>query len=336
MDYQEQRSVTKIYKENYLNGLHRLLNNRRKEAEQARVGFIDPIFEKQEAFRDGFKRMLGWPLSEQHRGVPISVISEQLSEEKGYCVYRMQIEILDDVVMTGLYFRTNGDQKRPLVIVAHGGNDSPELISGVYGDTYNYHNIVHRIRAYGVDVFAPQLLLWNNDYEVPLNRQDLDIRLKRVGSSITAIEVYGIQRILDYFETQEHISSFGMAGLSYGGFYTLYTTAIDTRIRSAISCAYFNKRDAVEWYDWTWFNSAYTFDDAEIACLCYPRKLCLAIADHDELFDPIYGKQSFDHIQHICRNVGTDWVKLIVFNGGHEFFEDDEPIRQLVEDLKAD
>ena len=127
-----------------------------------------------------------------------------------------------------------------------------------------------------------------------------------------------------------------MVGLSYGGFYTLFTTAIDTRIRTAISCAFFNSRDEVPWQDWTWWRAAEQFDDAEIACLVYPRRLCLEIADHDELFVCENGKKSFEKVQQYCAEVGTDWVDLIVFDGVHEFCHDDRPIERLIADLRKE
>ena len=142
-----------------------------------------------------------------------------------------------------------------------------------------------------------------------------------------------MQRILDYFETKENVSDFGMVGLSYGGFYTLFAAAVDTRIKSAISCAFFNTRDKYPWNDWTWFGAAEKFDDAEIAALVYPRKLCLQIGTKDELFDVEYGKKSYEKLLEMCESVGDGWVKLVAFDGKHEFCKDDDPIKELVEEI---
>lgn len=246
----------------------------------------------------------------------------------------MQFEIMDGLKMTGLFFRVEGDEKRPLVIVQHGGGGTPERISRVYESTSNYNDMLHRVIGHKVHAFAPQLLLWNEEYNVKYDRKEIDAQLKRVGSSITAIEIFAITRILDYFETQKYVSDFGMVGLSYGGFYTLYTTAVDTRIKSSISCSFFNKRDVIGWSDWTWFKSAEKFDDAEIACLIYPRKLCIEIGNKDELFDYKYGVESIEKVKKICEKVGMDWMNFIVFDGNHEFCKDDKPIENLVNDIK--
>jgi dienelactone hydrolase len=193
-----------------------------------------------------------------------------------------------------------------------------------------------RVIKYGVHVFAPQLLLWKEEYGVPYDRTELDARLKRVGSSITAVEVFGLTRILDYFEDQPYVKNFGMVGLSYGGFYTLFTTACDTRIQSAISCSFFNDRDEIAWPDWVWQNSAYKFNDTEVAALCYPRRLCIQMGNKDELFDYKYTEASFEALKALVKEQGVcdDLFDLIIFDGNHEFCKDDAPIQRLVNDLK--
>ena len=336
MSYTEEKSAANGYRRTYADDLARLVEQRQQQAAAKRAAYAQNIFTDPEPYREQFKRMLGWPLVDHQPEALPAPQSELLAAEDGYHLYRMQFEVLPGLHMHGLLYRADGDDQKPLVLVQHGGNGTPEFIGNLFGEgTANYNDMLQRVKKHGVHIFAPQLLLWEESYEVPYNRQDLDIRLKRVGGSITAVEVYGLQRILDYFEAQPYVSCFGMVGLSYGGFYTLFTTAIDTRIRSAVSCAYFNTRDKVPWVDWTWFGAAETFDDAEVACLVYPRRLCLEIADHDELFDHQYGVQSFETVKRLCHEVGTDWIKLIVFDGCHEFCHDDAPIEQLIADLQA-
>ncbi|MBE7031022.1 MAG: hypothetical protein E7409_06295 [Ruminococcaceae bacterium] len=333
MEFREEKQASKQYKKSYLEGLDHVIALRQQEAAARRLDYIKDVFSEPERYREDLKQMLGWPLTEKKPSTLPHVTQEKLSQEDGYSIWRMGIEILDGCCMSGLFFRADGEEKRPLVIVQHGGGGTPELISGVYGDTSNYNDMLERVRQYGVHVFAPQVLLWDKEYEVEYDRKDVDGRLKRVGSSLTAMEVYGITRILDYFEVQPYVGAFGMVGMSYGGFYTLYTTAIDTRIQSAVSCGFFNSRDAVGWSDWTWHKSAEKFDDAQVACLVYPRRLCIEIANEDALFDYRRGEESFDTLTKACSQVGTDWVELIVFDGFHEFCKQDEPLARLVSDL---
>ncbi len=333
MKYREEKEFSKQYKQNYIDGLKNVLEQRKKEAEAVRQQYTKNIFEEREKYRNDFKEMLGWPLVGHKDDKLPECTMEKLAEEDGYTVYRVQFEILKGLKMTGLFFKMNGEDKKPLVIVQHGGAGTPELISGVYDSTANYNDMLQRTIKYNVHAFAPQLLLWHEDYEVEFDRKAIDASLKRVGSSITAVEIYGIQRILDYFEAQNYVSDLGMVGLSYGGFYTLFTSAVDTRIKSALSCSFFNKRDAVDWSDWTWDKSAEKFDDTEIACLVHPRKLYIAVGNEDALFDYKSSEESFKKLEKLCKNVGTDWVKFKVFEGTHEFIKDDNFIGNLINDI---
>ena len=336
MQYREKTDGTKSYRQNYVDGIERIIEQRQRAAQAVRDEYAKRIFEEPSRCREDLKAMLGWPLVDHADDSIPKVITETLAEEETHSVYRMQFEVLDGLWMSGLFFKVRGDGKKPLVIVQHGGAGTPELISGVYGSTTNYNDMLERVITHDVHAFAPQLLLWHEKYGVPFDRRAIDARLKRVGSSITAVEIYGIIRILDYFEAQSYTSRFGMVGLSYGGFYSLFAAAVDTRLRAAVSCSFFNTRDRIGWSDWTWLNSSEKFDDAEIACLVYPRKLWIGMGNNDNLFDYQYTVSSFERLKKLCGSVGCDWVQLLIFDGTHEFFRDDEPIRQFVGAISTD
>lgn len=336
ISYKEEPDVTDKYKTQYLDGFEKIINSREKELAEKRDTYCKSIFDNQEKFRNDFKNMLGWPLTGYTNDQAPNVITEKLSEENGYNIYRMQFEILDGMYMTGLFFKT-ASEKRPLVIAQHGGVGSPERVAGFYGGTANYNDMIDRILQFDCNVFAPQVLVWDsgtyNEYNVSYDRRAIDGRLKRVGSSVAAVEVYGITRIIDYFDVQDYIGNIGMIGLSYGGFYTLFTTAIDTRIKTAISCSFFNKRDEYAWADWTWNSSAEKFSDAEIACLIYPRKLCIEVGDKDETFKVSGALLEIKRLENLCKDKNEEWLKFIVFDGRHEFCRDDEPIKNLIDEL---
>ncbi|MBE6542011.1 MAG: hypothetical protein E7672_06145 [Ruminococcaceae bacterium] len=336
INFREDKSVAKPYKEEYINSITSLIEKLQKNGESVREAYVSDIFVDQERYRSDFKKMLGWPLTEERPQELPETTMEFLTEENDHIVYRMSFTIIDGVKMSGLFFKLKNDEKKPLVIVQHGGVGTPEAIANFYNYTGNYNHMLERVACRGVHVFAPQLLIWSaGEHEVPFDRVTVDLRLKRLGGSITALEMYGIMRILDYFEKQDYVSNFGMVGLSYGGFFTLFMAAADTRIKSAVSSCYFNKRDHKLYDDWTWFNQANMFDDAEVACLVYPRHLSIQIADNDELFNPAFGIESFEIVKKYCSkaSVGTDWIDFMVFSGKHEFSNDDKPIDRLISDI---
>lgn len=57
------------------------------------------------------------------------------------------------------------------------------------------------------------------------------------------------------------------------------------------------------------------------------------MGDQDTLFPLESGKASFERLEALWKDVGTDWLELTVFEGTHEFCRDDAPIARLVQDL---
>ena len=123
-----------------------------------------------------------------------------------------------------------------------------------------------------------------------------------------------------------------MLGLSYGGFYTLFTTAVDTRIKAAISSCFYNNRQKHSWVDWVWHNSGYRFFDNEIACLVYPRHLSFEVGDKDDLFPPEPAKREYEKLLKMIDD--HSWIDFTVFNGAHEFNKSDGNIDTLIDIIK--
>ena len=341
MKYSEDKKSTMEQRKDYLDSIEKLIENKQSECRLKREKYIKKIINEPDEARREYLEMLGWPLTDKVND-PVSVEKTLLSrEEDGYNIYRMKFEIFKDFHFYGLYFEYR-DQKLPLVISQHGGLGTPELCSGLYnGDTANYHHMTERVLKRGVNVFAPQVVLWSiENYGIEYDRERLDAKLKQVGSSIAALEIYCIESALNYFEKQPCVDSerIGMIGLSYGGFYTLYTTAADTRIKSALSCAFYNERDRYSWVDFTWKNSAERFFDSETALLCYPRKLWLSVGECDDLFDVNTAKVEYERLCDEIKMCGIeqDWVNLEVHSGGHEVCVDDKTIDDMVKALKED
>lgn len=334
MIYRENYKDADKYKMQYLDGIEALISKLSAECEKKRDIYATNILSNQEKYRKDFAELLGWPLTENmKRDVPNAIV-HKLSEEDCYSLYRVQLEVLDGLTLTGLLFKQHQEEACPLVIAQHGLLGSPELIGGCYGITGNYNDMVSRILAYGVNVFAPQLLLWSTaDDGVAYDRQVLDAKLKLVGSSITALEVYSIMQCIDYFETQSWVRNIGMAGMSYGGFYTQFMAALDTRIKAAVSCSFFC--DSRHWVqpDRCFNGIEKFFGEAEIACLVYPRKLYLEMGTEDPLFDYQKSLNEYERIRKICGDDYIQWVELTVFEGKHEFYKEDTHIKKMLDCL---
>lgn len=333
ISYREPLETSKKHKEAYLHGLENIIQQRERTVDVVRHQKCKDILSNQAAYRQSLKEFLGWPLTENHpKEIPAAKV-EKLSEDKICTIYRICIEVLDGYAITGLLFQKD-EKRRPLVIVQHGGEGTPEQVGNLYGDTYNYNQMIERMLSYDVNVFAPQLLLWNTaNFGAPYQRDVLDARLKNTGSSIAALEIYAITRVLDYLGAQSFVSNFGMLGLSYGGFYTMYTAAVDRRIQSAVACS-FSHTSKLARCDWMWTGFRENFSDAEIACLVYPRRLCMEMGDSDTLFDIQEVEAEALRLKELASESNENWFEFIAFSGGHEFCWDDKPLQRLAEDIQ--
>ena len=331
--YTEREDYGNGYRIKYLKSLDKLLEQRREQCKKQRDGFAKDITAKPDEYRKKYYDMLGWPLNSEPQKI-ISITEQNTYEDDKIIIRRMQFELFDGFYFYGILFRHKTDKKLPLVISQHGGWGTPEFCSGFF-DSENYNDMSMRVFDKGVNVFAPQLDLWQENRFGPSGRRDdFDMKLKQLGGSIAALEIYSIMRCIDYFEKKDYCNGkFGMVGLSYGGFYTLYTTAADTRRKAALSCSHFNDRIKYGWMSKSFINAASTFLDAEVAALVYPRRLAIEVGDNDELFEPESAALEFERLK---RYYGKDTDKLHfhIFNGVHEFCPDgDEAIDWILDEI---
>lgn len=335
MNYKEEIKAANGYREQYLNSMNDVISKLHQEAEEKRADYFETIREHPEEARKDFIKMLGWPLTEYSY---TKVDSEEfpLVKEEDVRVTRVVLHLPIGLKFYGLHFEHDTDEKLPLVIAQHGGDGTAELCSGLFeGGSDNYNDMVMRIFKKGVNVFAPQLLIWRGDlHEIMFHRERMDARLKQVGSSMTAMEVYALRKCIDYLTSKPTVDpeKIGMAGLSYGGFYTLFTAAADTRIKAALSSCFYNNRKIHSWVDWAWRDCAYRFFDNEIASLVYPRRLLLEVGDHDSLFPPEPAIEEAKKLQVMWED--CSWFDFSVFDGEHEFNQTDENIDKLIQSLK--
>ena len=344
----EPRDFGNRYRRDYLNGLKRLISAQQTASQSARDAISAQILSHPEEMRARYKEMLGWPLTLPKSKELPKVQSTFVGKEDEISVYRLQIDVLG-VPFYGILFVNEDGTPRPLVISQHGGLGTPELCSSMFAEgSSNYNEMTVRALAYDVNVFAPQLLLWRGEFDVlpedeekkaedaspdPV-RRTLDNELKQLGGSITAFEIYCIQRSLDYLQEQPYVDKdrMGMAGLSYGGFYTLYTTAAEPRLKSSLSCCSYNDRLEYNWFDWTWKDAAHTFTDNEIALLVYPRALILSVGTRDELFEVEKARQEYAKLERFLPK--DHRITLETFDGTHEFTTVETTVERFIRDLK--
>jgi len=174
---------------------------------------------------------------------------DKVGEDSVATYYRCFIRVTKDMETYGLYIvPKNVTLPAPLVISQHGGGGTPEMAT-FHGGT-NYHDQVRGAVAEGYVVFAPLTVMYpfrDRDHNTPIPadvRGILDDQLRARGTTLMGVEAYKISRALDVVLKRPEVDAnrVAMIGLSYGGFYTLYTTALEPRIKVAIaSCSFRDK-----------------------------------------------------------------------------------------------
>jgi dienelactone hydrolase len=174
---------------------------------------------------------------------------DKVGEDGGATYYRCFIKVTPEMETYGLYIvPKNVKLPAPLVISQHGGGGTPEMAT-FHGGT-NYHDQVRGAVAEGYVVFAPLTIMYpyhDRDHDTPIPsdvRGLLDDDLRTRGTTLMGVEAYKISRALDAVLKRPEVDprQVAMIGLSYGGFYTLYTTALEPRIKVAVaSCSFRDK-----------------------------------------------------------------------------------------------
>ena len=282
-------------------------------------------------------RMLGWPLTRRRPAAPPAVREEPVATDELGSIARLWITTLPGLELYGILFTPPGPGPHPLVISQHGGGGTPELCSGFFGSA-NYNDQTRRVLRRGCAVFAPQLGLWNDTYGPPNQRDALDRQLKQLGGSVAGLDVYQLSRALDHLLARPGIDGTraGMIGLSWGGFYTLLTAALEPRLRAALASCYFSERTVYDHPPAVWFGAAQRFFDAELAALVCPRALCVEVGAKDTLFDVKHAGPEAAKVTrtYAALGLGDRW-RYVEHPGGHELDKDDASIEFLVRHLRA-
>ena len=322
------------YRKAYHEGVVRLIERKTEEARANRDRDVSPaaVARDRETYRKKYVDMLGWPLNEYTPGASPNATKELIEETADLNIYRLCIETLPEVWFEGLIYEPKvRDEKAPLAIINPGGSYCVEsLVAHAGYDCGQYCNIGGRALEKGMILYAPQFLLWcdaDDPYQQPDERQSLDFMLKALGGSLAALEIFNVRKVIDYFVANEPIDAdrIGMMGLSYGGFYALYISAADTRIKSTFSSCFLCDRFCMQSGtkagsrpDWLWQNSANSFFDAEVAGLIAPRALYVENGESDALFPIEKVRTEYERLKPFFGAANADEnLLLYVGNNGH-------------------
>ena len=337
--YSEEVEKESRYRKDYIDGINAFLSEEKSRAEKEREEFISPekYMRDTEKYRGALCKQLGFPLNLKSQ-TPVLKEKTFITTDGNVNIYRMQFKFFGSLNFYGMYFeQTEDKEKKPFILGLHGGGGTPEIVSSIYMDSANYNHLVRRITDRGASVFAPQLLLWNKEtHENNYDRLQIDGKLRQLGGSITALELYLMSGCIDYFIENEsaNCQRIGVAGLSYGGMYALHLAAVDARIKACYSCSWVNDCFINSWADWSYLGAQKKFATAETAAMVAPRALVVAMGDKDEMFDSKFTEKECEKVKEYYKVFGKEEnFKYVIFDGVHETDKGEEEMGFLMENL---
>jgi predicted esterase len=284
-------------------------------------------------YRQKLGEYLGYPPPKTVKGKLAKF--EKAGEDKYSVIYRVWIEVIEDVHTYGIFMVPKilkGKVKAPLIIAMHGGGGNPEAICDL--DTrINYHSFGHEAVKRGYIVWAPGLTMlsgYGGDPAIPgASREMMDSRLKALGSTIIGLEIHKIiesTKVLINERPEIDANNVGMTGLSWGGFFTMYTTALCPFIKAAAPSAYFRdtkaelekalNTDTRSSQDYS-LNGLGHFQAIGLIC---PRPCMVQLGENDGLFDMEGARNEAKRAFTFYEKLGVgDRFSFNTHPDGHEF-----------------
>lgn len=342
--WEERPDAADDYRQRYADGIEEYITRMNEESKTIRREYMPPesFVRDAEKYRAEYVKMLGLDRLDRSEVRPVEKVF--VGSDDVCDIYRLTVYITKEIPFYAMLLMPHGAERMPLVVVQHGGKGTPELCSDMHGEN-NYNHLTQRVLQRGAAVLAPQLLLWSKEekptarkHDVEYDRAAIDKNLKRFGMSITALEIMGIIKSIDYVCGIDAIDEdkVAMTGISYGGYFTLHTMAADTRIKAGYSCACFNDRGADKRFlDWGYKGSALKFQDAEVAALCAPRKLYVEVGKEDHIFCYESAVAESKRVYDYFKAYGCEEnYKFKLWDGGHTASSEDEGLDFMFSAIK--
>lgn len=145
-----------------------------------------------------------------------------------------------------------------------------------------------------------------------------------LGGSVAGMRVRDGRRLVDYLETRPECDTarLGAMGISGGGMHTLFSTAIDTRIKAAVISGYFSTfRDSILAMSHCACNFvpglARFGEMYDLVGLLAPRPLLVEAGSHDPIFPIDAVQRSVARAQEVYAVFGAGPVQTDYFEGRH-------------------
>jgi dienelactone hydrolase len=223
-------------------------------------------------------------------------------------------------------------QPGPAVLACHGhGPGKSQAVGLEFTDAPNSDYALQLVRE-GFVVLAPDLRCFGQRQDWnPEDHYACDTNLVHAvmaGWNPLAQNVWDLQRCLDVLSDHPLVEAdrLGMVGLSYGGTVTLFTAALDERVRAAVVSGYFSSWAESHKMPWNMCGSQVAFgmlgriEHEDLGALIAPRPLLIESGTEDFLFPVAAAVESVRRTRLVYEQDGAD-ERLVhdVFAGEHQW-----------------
>ena len=154
------------------------------------------------------------------------------------------------------------------------------------------------------------------------------IRGSLLGINLLALDIHDTFRAIDYLCGRPEVDPerIGCVGLSFGGTMTLWTSALDKRIKAAVISGYLCELETFAVRQGNFCGSQFVpalrryFDLADVAALIAPRPLLIESGTRDEGFKIESVEKAYGRLKKAYEAYGVpERLAHDVFDGGHQF-----------------
>jgi len=293
-------------------------------------------------YRREWAEFLGVP---EPGALPLNPKREKIVELETHTAYRVWLDALPGVQAYGiLLVPKNVPGKLPGLIALHGHNGSPEIVAGFLPpDNSGYKRFGETAAKMSYVVWCPYIHGRYSEQSEPnegpeaKGRNILNKKALLSGRTVMGLEIAKLRRGVDYLASLPEVDAgrIGMYGLSKGGHYTLYTAALEPRIKVAVVSGWFNHRarklmapktgegmffltypNRDEYYLKGLLNC---FGDAELGWMIAPRALMIESGAQDAAVLIQDAREEFGRIETVYQRLGLkEKARFAGFEGPHQ------------------
>ena len=262
--------------------------------------------------------------------IPLNPKSRKIIDEVNWAGYELTVDVMPDVFAWGYLLLPKDlkvDEKRPLIVVQHGGNGLPNDMVDKTNPVYK--GLATQLVERGYIVFSMHFP-WRQGHQY----RDIQRKANPLGLSVFSFILNQHERILDWLSLQPWVDSnrIGLYGLSWGGKVAMRVPALLNRYALSVASGDFNewiwKNATSDWsnsymfapeYEMFDFNLGRTFNYGEMAALIAPRAFMVERGHDDGVGIDEWVAFEYAKVNRLYNKLKIpEQTRIEYFDGGHE------------------